>query len=123
MTWPLRSGNVWRPWWAQSNSEAVPLSVRLLCLHPSIPFAYVAIFETASYDSGMPVSRMIGAAVPFVLMASNGPDASPQARPTPPPAGAEDRIAIVSADVSRYEAMYGPGEFRTLDEEAANWPK
>ena len=65
---------------------------------------------------------MIAAAVQLMLMAANGPDASPQASPTPPPAGAEDRIAIGSADVSKYEVMYGPGEFRTLDEDAVNWP-
>ena len=66
--------------------------------------------------------RLIAAAVPLVLMAANGPDASPLAGQTPPPAGAGDRVAIGSADLSRYEVMYGPGEFRTLDDDAANWP-
>jgi hypothetical protein len=68
----------------------------------------------------MAVARFVVAALALLSIASNGPDASPQARATPPVEG--DRIAIGSADVHRYEVMYGPGEFRTLDEDAANWP-
>jgi hypothetical protein len=68
----------------------------------------------------MPVSRMTAAAVMLMLWASYGPDAAPQA-PTRPPADG-DRVADGSADLSRYEVMYGPGEFRTLDEDAASWP-
>jgi hypothetical protein len=70
----------------------------------------------------MGVSRLAAAGAVLILEASNGHDASPQARPTSPPPVEGDRIAIGSADVNRYEVMYGPGEFRTLDEDAASWP-
>jgi hypothetical protein len=70
----------------------------------------------------MVVSRPIVAAVVLVLVAPDGPDASPQGSQNPPPAVEGGRVAIGSADVSRYEVMYGADEFRTLEEDAANWP-
>src|SRR4029450_3992593 len=72
--------------------------------------------------SASAMTRTLALAVAVALMRSDAPGAAPQARPTPPPTLAGDRVAIGPSDVGRYEVMYGSPESRTLDEDAVNWP-
>jgi hypothetical protein len=70
------------------------------------------------------MTRTLALAVAVALMRSDAPVAAPQARPTPPPTLAGDRVAGGSGGpISRYETMYGTPEFRGLDDEQSRpWP-
>ena len=56
------------------------------------------------------MTRTLALVMAVALMRSDAPGAAPQARPTPPPTLAGDRVAIGGGDISRYQAMYGTPE-------------
>ena len=67
--------------------------------------------------------RLFALVMSIALIRSDAP-AAPQARPTPPPTLAGDRVAGGSGGpISRYATMYGTPEFRGLDDEQSRpWP-
>jgi hypothetical protein len=65
--------------------------------------------------------RVVLALTTGVLVLSGKADSS-QVRPVEPPLTYTDR-ASTDANISRYEALYGPPQFRALDDESARpWP-
>ena len=70
------------------------------------------------------MTRTLALVMAIALIRSDAPEAAPQARPTPPPTLAGERVAGGSGGpISRYETMYGTPEFRGLDDEQSRpWP-
>jgi hypothetical protein len=66
--------------------------------------------------------RPLAVVAAIALLPSDAPIAESQATQTPP-TRTGDRVAIGSADVSRYEARYGTPEFRTLEADSESWPE